>query len=85
LCTGHGAARQTDAAFVTCSSLRKTSPASHAHQHELGERFGAEAAAGMYDVVIEATRSESSMDRSIALARPRGVISYVGVYEESFL
>jgi threonine dehydrogenase-like Zn-dependent dehydrogenase len=39
----------------------------------------------MYDVVIEAAGSESSMDRSIELARPRGVISYVGVYEKSFL
>ena len=38
----------------------------------------------MYDVVIEAAGSETSMGRSIELARPRGVISYVGVYDESF-
>jgi 2-desacetyl-2-hydroxyethyl bacteriochlorophyllide A dehydrogenase len=58
--------------------------ARHPHQRELGERLGASLPSGPYDVVIEAAGSESSVARSIELARHRGVISYVGVFDESF-
>ncbi|MFT4229660.1 MAG: zinc-binding dehydrogenase [Microbacterium sp.] len=54
--------------------------ARHPHQIELGERYGAGAPTADYDVVIEASGSESGLARAFELARPRGVVSSVSVY-----
>jgi threonine dehydrogenase-like Zn-dependent dehydrogenase len=54
--------------------------ARHRHQTDLGERFGATRPEGAYDVVIEAGGSESSLHKSVELARPRGTVAFVGVF-----
>jgi threonine dehydrogenase-like Zn-dependent dehydrogenase len=54
--------------------------ARHAHQRELGERFGAVEPSGVYDVVIEAAGSESGLHRAMELVRPQGTVSTVGVF-----
>ncbi len=54
--------------------------ARHDHQRALGEQFGAGAPVGLYDVVIEAAGSESSLHRAVELARPRGTMVVIGVF-----
>ena len=54
--------------------------ARHPHQKDAGERFGAGAPAGLYDVVLEASGSESGLHRAAQLVRPKGTIVLVGVY-----
>jgi threonine dehydrogenase-like Zn-dependent dehydrogenase len=54
--------------------------ARYPHQVELGERLGASAAAGEYDVVIEAAGSESALHRCTELARPGGSMGVLGVF-----
>jgi 2-desacetyl-2-hydroxyethyl bacteriochlorophyllide A dehydrogenase len=54
--------------------------ARHPHQKQLGERFGAIEPKGSYDVVIEAAGSESSLHKSVEMARPRGTVAFVGVF-----
>lgn len=55
--------------------------ARHGHQREVAERFGLGAATGSYDVVIEAGGSESSLHRSVELARPGGTVVVLGVHD----
>ena len=50
------------------------------HQVELGERLGATATSGQYDVVIEAAGSESALHRCTELARPGGTMGVLGVF-----
>ena len=54
--------------------------ARYPHQVELGERLGATAASGEYDVVIEAAGSESALHRCTELARPGGAMGVLGVF-----
>lgn len=54
--------------------------ARHPHQIETGDRFGATRPSGDYDVVIEASGTESGLARAFELARPRGAVSSVSVY-----
>lgn len=54
--------------------------ARYPHQLEAGERLGAGTASGLYDVVVEAAGSESSVDHCTELARPGGRIVLLGVY-----
>lgn len=55
--------------------------ARHAHQWEAGEKLGARTgAAGLYDVVVEAAGSASSLARSIELVAPGGTIVVLGVH-----
>jgi threonine dehydrogenase-like Zn-dependent dehydrogenase len=54
--------------------------ARHAHQHEARERIGATVPGRGYDVVIETSGSESGLHRAVELARPGGLVVYVGVY-----
>jgi threonine dehydrogenase-like Zn-dependent dehydrogenase len=54
--------------------------ARYPHQIELGERLGATAAAGEYDVVVEAAGSESALYRCTELARPGGSMGVLGVF-----
>jgi len=56
--------------------------ARHAHQIEAGRRVGAGAISCMYDVVVEAAGSESSLARSIELVRPGGTVVVLGVFME---
>ena len=53
--------------------------ARHPHQLAAREQIGASAPSGVYDVVIETGGSESSLHRSIELARHQGTVVYVGV------
>ena len=57
--------------------------ARHPHQDRAGERLGATAASGEYDVVIEAAGSESGLARCAELARPGGRVVLLGVYHSS--
>lgn len=57
--------------------------ARHPHQREVAERFGLSAPEGLYDVAIETGGSESSLHRSVELARPGGTMVVVGVHDES--
>ncbi|OHV30354.1 MULTISPECIES: zinc-dependent alcohol dehydrogenase [Pseudofrankia] len=56
--------------------------ARYRHQHEIRERLGAaEPEPGtLYDVVIEAAGSPSSLQRSIELVKPGGTVSLLGVH-----
>jgi threonine dehydrogenase-like Zn-dependent dehydrogenase len=54
--------------------------ARYPHQVEAGERLGARAVTGGYDVVIEAAGSESALHRSVELARPSGTVAVLGVH-----
>jgi threonine dehydrogenase-like Zn-dependent dehydrogenase len=54
--------------------------ARHRFQREAGERFGATAPDGQYDVVIEASGTESGLVQAINLARPQGTVSTVSVF-----
>ena len=53
--------------------------ARYRHQHEIRERFGVGEPEGLYDVVIEAAGSASSIHRSVELARPGATIVVLGV------
>jgi 2-desacetyl-2-hydroxyethyl bacteriochlorophyllide A dehydrogenase len=52
----------------------------HPHQLDARDRIGAVAPSGDYDVVLETGGSESSLSRSVELARPGGTVVYMGVF-----
>jgi threonine dehydrogenase-like Zn-dependent dehydrogenase len=54
--------------------------ARHPHQHQAGERLGAERPSGTFDVVLEATGSESGLVTCAELARPGGRVVMLGVF-----
>ena len=54
--------------------------ARYPHQLEAGERLGAGRPSGLYDVVVDAAGSESSVERCAELARPGGRVVLLGVY-----
>ncbi|MBL7492379.1 alcohol dehydrogenase catalytic domain-containing protein [Frankia sp. AgB1.9] len=56
--------------------------ARHPHQHAARERLGAGEPRGFYDVVIETGGSEAALHRAIELARQRGTVVYVGIFED---
>jgi 2-desacetyl-2-hydroxyethyl bacteriochlorophyllide A dehydrogenase len=53
-------------------------------QREVGERLGAGTVDGLYDVVIEAAGSASSVDRCVQLVAPGGSIVVLGVHYAGF-
>jgi threonine dehydrogenase-like Zn-dependent dehydrogenase len=53
--------------------------ARYPYQHEVRERFGVNEPSGLYDVVIEAAGSASSIQRCVELAKPGGTIVVLGV------
>jgi threonine dehydrogenase-like Zn-dependent dehydrogenase len=55
--------------------------ARHRHQRETAERLGVGATSDLYDVVIEAGGGESSLHRSVELARPGGTVVVLGVHQ----
>jgi threonine dehydrogenase-like Zn-dependent dehydrogenase len=55
--------------------------ARHRHQHEVRERLGAGEATGDYDVVLETAGSDTSLAAAADLARHRGTIITVGVFD----
>jgi threonine dehydrogenase-like Zn-dependent dehydrogenase len=54
--------------------------ARHPHQRAAGERLGAGAAHGLYDVVFDAAGTESGLARAVELAAPGGRVVLLGVY-----
>ncbi len=54
--------------------------ARHDAQRAAGERLGARAASGEYDLVVEAAGSESALARAVELAKPGGTVSIPGIY-----
>lgn len=69
------AAQQQGAAEVSLE-------ARHPHQAAAGEQLGATRLAGEYELVIEASGSESGLARAFELASPRGTVSCIGVYPD---
>jgi 2-desacetyl-2-hydroxyethyl bacteriochlorophyllide A dehydrogenase len=53
--------------------------ARYPHQHQIRERLGVGEPAGLYDVVIEAAGSASSILRCVELLKPGGTIVILGV------
>jgi threonine dehydrogenase-like Zn-dependent dehydrogenase len=53
--------------------------ARYPHQHEVREALGVDEPDGLYDVVIEAAGSPSSIQRCVELVRPGGTIVVLGV------
>jgi 2-desacetyl-2-hydroxyethyl bacteriochlorophyllide A dehydrogenase len=53
--------------------------ARHPHQQEIREEFGVGEPAGLYDVVVEAAGSASSIQRCVELAKPGATIVVLGV------
>jgi 2-desacetyl-2-hydroxyethyl bacteriochlorophyllide A dehydrogenase len=49
------------------------------HQHQIRERFGVSEPKGLYDVVIEAAGSATSIQRCVELAKPGATIVVLGV------
>ncbi|MFE2068659.1 zinc-binding dehydrogenase [Streptomyces sp. NPDC059467] len=71
--------------LAAAAALRMGAPevalvARHPYQVEAGERLGMTRPSGLYDVVVEASGSESGLSRAVELARPLGTVSTVGVY-----
>ncbi|MFJ9563907.1 zinc-binding dehydrogenase [Streptomyces fuscichromogenes] len=71
--------------LAAAAALRMGAPevslvARHPYQAEAGERLGMTRPSGLYDVVVEASGSESGLSRAFELARPLGTVSTVGVY-----
>ena len=56
--------------------------ARHPHQHEVRERLGVGEPEGLYDLVVEAAGSASSMERCSRLVRPGGTIVILGVFKD---
>jgi len=54
----------------------------HPHQAAARERLGASAPSGQYDLVLETGGTESSLHRSVELARPGGTVVFIGVFDE---
>ncbi|MFT4288368.1 zinc-dependent alcohol dehydrogenase [Nocardioides sp.] len=54
--------------------------AKHAYQREAALQLGAAPAAGMYDVVVEASGTEAGLCRAIELAKPTGTVATVSVF-----
>ena len=54
------------------------------HQREIGERLGASAVTGLYDMVVEAAGSASSLARSVELVAPGGSVVVLGVHVPDF-
>jgi threonine dehydrogenase-like Zn-dependent dehydrogenase len=57
--------------------------ARHPHQIEAGERLGAQRPSGSFDVVLEATGTQSGLETSAELARPGGRVVLLGVFAAS--
>jgi threonine dehydrogenase-like Zn-dependent dehydrogenase len=53
--------------------------ARYPYQHEVRERLGVGEPEGLYDIVIEAAGSASSIQRCVELAKPGGTIVVLGV------
>ncbi len=53
--------------------------ARYAHQHAIRERLGIGEPSGLYDIVIEAAGSDSSILRCVELLKPGGTIVILGV------
>ena len=68
------------AAARAMGSAEVSLEARYPHQIELGERLGATAPSGQYDVVIEAAGSESALHRCTELAAPGGTMGVLGVF-----
>ncbi|MSO79553.1 MAG: Zn-dependent alcohol dehydrogenase [Acidimicrobiia bacterium] len=56
--------------------------ARHDHQIAAGERLGAHAATGEYDVVFEAAGTESALSTAAELCRPNGTIVFLSTHWE---
>jgi threonine dehydrogenase-like Zn-dependent dehydrogenase len=54
--------------------------ARHDAQRAAGDRLGARAATGEYDLVVEAAGSESALARAVELAKPGGTVVIPGIY-----
>lgn len=54
--------------------------ARHDHQRAAGERLGATAVSGQYDLVIEAAGTESALSEAIGLAKPSADVAIPGIY-----
>ncbi|HEY6533956.1 MAG TPA: alcohol dehydrogenase catalytic domain-containing protein [Acidimicrobiales bacterium] len=52
----------------------------HPHQHEIRERLGAGEPDGLYDLVVEAAATSSSIARCVELVRPGGTVVILGVF-----
>ncbi|MCX4815208.1 alcohol dehydrogenase catalytic domain-containing protein [Streptomyces sp. NBC_01239] len=71
--------------LAVAAALRMGAPevglvARHPFQTAAGERLGATASSGPYDVVIEASGSESGLHRALELVRALGTVVTVGVF-----
>lgn len=54
--------------------------ARHDVQRAAGERLGARASSGEYDLVVEAAGSESALAHAVELAKPGATVSIPGIY-----
>ena len=54
--------------------------ARHSHQMERGEKLGAHAASGTYDIVVEASGNKSGLEDAIGMLNPTGTLIVLGLY-----
>lgn len=81
LVVGGGSVGLLAVAAARALGLEVDLEARHPHQKAAGERLGAGAPDGEYDVVIEAAGTESSLASCIEHAVPGGRIAVVGVHQ----
>ncbi len=56
--------------------------ARHPHQIKAGEKLGAKAAEGSYDLVVECAGTDSALKNAVDLCRPNGRLLLLGTYWE---
>ena len=82
---GGGAVGQLAAASAVAMGADEVGlEARYDRQREIGERLGATAVTGQYDVVVEAAGSASSLARCVDLVAPGGAVVILGVHYGEF-
>jgi threonine dehydrogenase-like Zn-dependent dehydrogenase len=77
---GGGTMGQTAVVAVQAAGATVALDARHDRQREAGERLGAVAIDGDYDVVVEAAGTPSALARSVGLCRSGGRVVLLGTY-----
>lgn len=77
---GGGSIGQLSAAAAQAQGAAEVAlEARHARQHEIRERLGFGEPTGLYEIVVEAAGSASSIQRCVELVKPGGTIVVLGI------
>lgn len=79
LVVGGGSVGLLAVAAARAMGLEADLDARHDHQREAGERLGAGAPRGQYDITVEAAGTDSALERCVRKTAPGGRIALVGM------